>query len=160
MGEITYGTLSLEELTSVSGLDYFRGVIDGTYPHPPIAAHTRMRVTEIEKGKITWAVRAPETMINPMGAVHGGFAMTVLDSALGCAVHVGVLDGRQDMGTVLNPMQAAILRAVAEQRQQQGLYYLGVRPRCRCHAHYPSQCPTGRRVPCGTLSDSRLFRRL
>ncbi|MGX9356365.1 PaaI family thioesterase [Roseobacteraceae bacterium S113] len=87
MGEITYGTLSLEELTSVSGLDYFRGVIDGLYPHPPIAAHTRMRITEIEKGMITWAVRAPETMINPMGAVHGGFAMTVLDSALGCAVH-------------------------------------------------------------------------
>ncbi|CAB9526544.1 protein DnaK [Seminavis robusta] len=52
----------------------------------------------------------PQKTVNPDEAV-----------ALGCAVHVGVLDGKEDMGTVLNPMQAAILRAVAEQQQQQGL---------------------------------------
>ena len=39
--------------------------------------------------------------------------------ALGCAVHVGVLDGVDGATTVLNPMQAAILRAAAEQQQQQ-----------------------------------------
>ena len=52
----------------------------------------------------------PQKTVNPDEAV-----------ALGCAVHVGVLDGQEDFGTVLNPMQAAILRAVAEQQQQQGL---------------------------------------
>jgi molecular chaperone DnaK (HSP70) len=41
--------------------------------------------------------------------------------ALGCAVHVGILDGNQEMGTVLNPMQAAILRAVVEKQRRQGL---------------------------------------
>jgi molecular chaperone DnaK (HSP70) len=50
----------------------------------------------------------PQKTVNPDEAV-----------ALGCAVHVGVLDGTEGMGTVLNPMQAAILRAVA---QQQGMY--------------------------------------
>lgn len=40
--------------------------------------------------------------------------------ALGCAVHVGVLDGREEMGTVLNPMQAAILRAVIEKQRREG----------------------------------------
>lgn len=40
--------------------------------------------------------------------------------ALGCAVHVGVLDGRQEMGTVLNPMQAALLRAVVEKQRRDG----------------------------------------
>eukprot|EP00980_Cylindrotheca_fusiformis_P019714 scaffold6886_cov106-Cylindrotheca_fusiformis.AAC.3 len=40
--------------------------------------------------------------------------------ALGCAVHVGVLDGKQDMGTVLNPMQAALLRAVIEKENREG----------------------------------------
>ena len=50
----------------------------------------------------------PERTVNPDEAV-----------ALGCAVHVGVLDGKEGMGTVLNPMQAAILRAVAD--QQSGL---------------------------------------
>jgi molecular chaperone DnaK (HSP70) len=40
--------------------------------------------------------------------------------ALGCAVHVGVLDGKQEMGTVLNPMQAALLRAVVEKQRRDG----------------------------------------
>lgn len=44
----------------------------------------------------------PQRTVNPDEAV-----------ALGCAVHAGVLDGMEGMGTVLNPMQAAILRAVA-----------------------------------------------
>lgn len=50
----------------------------------------------------------PQRTVNPDEAV-----------ALGCAVHVGVLDGMEGMGTVLNPMQAAILKAVA--LQQKGL---------------------------------------
>jgi molecular chaperone DnaK (HSP70) len=40
--------------------------------------------------------------------------------AIGCAVHAGVLDGNEDMGTVLNPMQAAILRAVIEKERREG----------------------------------------
>lgn len=47
----------------------------------------------------------PQKTVNPDEAV-----------ALGCAVHVGVLDGVEGMGKVLNPMQAAILRAFAEQQ--------------------------------------------
>lgn len=39
--------------------------------------------------------------------------------ALGCAVHVGVLDGMKEMGTVLNPMQAALLRAVIEKERRE-----------------------------------------
>ncbi len=40
--------------------------------------------------------------------------------ALGCAVHVGVLDGKDEMGTVLNPMQAALLRAVVDKARREG----------------------------------------
>lgn len=39
--------------------------------------------------------------------------------ALGCAVHVGILDGKEEMGTVLNPMQAALLRAVIEKQNRE-----------------------------------------
>jgi hypothetical protein len=42
--------------------------------------------------------------------------------ALGCAVHVGVLDGNKVLGTVLNPMQAAILRAVVEKDRKDGKF--------------------------------------
>jgi molecular chaperone DnaK (HSP70) len=51
----------------------------------------------------------PQKTVNPDEAV-----------AIGCAVHVGVLDGSEGMGTVLNPMQAAILRAVVEQKRGEG----------------------------------------
>ncbi|KAL3908464.1 MAG: hypothetical protein SGILL_008470 [Bacillariaceae sp.] len=40
--------------------------------------------------------------------------------ALGCAVHVGVLDGKDEMGVVLSPMQAALLRAVVEKERRDG----------------------------------------
>ena len=40
--------------------------------------------------------------------------------ALGCAIQVGVLDGVDGATTVLNPMQAAVLRAAAEQQEKQG----------------------------------------
>jgi molecular chaperone DnaK (HSP70) len=40
--------------------------------------------------------------------------------ALGCAVHVGVLDGKDEMGVVLSPMQAALLRAVVEKERREG----------------------------------------
>ena len=52
---------------------------------------------------------APQKTVDPDEAV-----------ALGCAVHVGVLDGREGSGTVLSPMQAAILRAVVEKQQKEG----------------------------------------
>ena len=47
----------------------------------------------------------PQKTVNPDEAV-----------ALGCAVHAGVLDGKEGMGTVLNPMQAAILRHLAKEQ--------------------------------------------
>jgi molecular chaperone DnaK (HSP70) len=40
--------------------------------------------------------------------------------ALGCAVHVGVLDGKEEMGVVLNPMKAALLRAAIEKERREG----------------------------------------
>ena len=40
--------------------------------------------------------------------------------ALGCAVHVGVLDGDEEAGVVLNPMKAALLRAVIDKERREG----------------------------------------
>jgi len=39
--------------------------------------------------------------------------------ALGCAVHVGVLDGKEELGVVLNPMKAALLRAAIEKERKE-----------------------------------------
>ena len=68
-----------------------------------VGGATRMPAVGRVIGSLTGTI--PQKTVNPDEAV-----------ALGCAVHVGVLDGSEGMGTVLNPMQAAILRAVAMQQ--------------------------------------------
>lgn len=42
---------------------------------------------ELEEGRVVFVGRPGEEHYNPIGVVHGGYAATILDSALGCAVH-------------------------------------------------------------------------
>jgi uncharacterized protein (TIGR00369 family) len=47
----------------------------------------RLRPVEIEEGRVVFEGEPGEEHYNPIGVVHGGYAATLLDSALGCAVH-------------------------------------------------------------------------
>jgi uncharacterized protein (TIGR00369 family) len=50
---------------------------------------------EAEHGKVVFRGEAGEYLYNPIGVVHGGFAMTILDSAMGCAVHTTLAAGER-----------------------------------------------------------------
>jgi uncharacterized protein (TIGR00369 family) len=54
---------------------------------PPIAVTMRLRPVELEEGRVVFEGEPGEEHYNPIGVVHGGYAATLLDSALGCAVH-------------------------------------------------------------------------
>ncbi len=71
----------------LSGLDYLRKIVDGEVPPPPIAALMGMRLEEVEPGRAVFTLEVGEHLYNPIGSVHGGAFCTVLDSAMGCAVH-------------------------------------------------------------------------
>jgi uncharacterized protein (TIGR00369 family) len=71
----------------VAGIDYIRAVAAGEIPPPPIAVLLRMGPTRIEEGSVSFEGEPGEEHYNPIGVVHGGYAATLLDSALGCAVH-------------------------------------------------------------------------
>jgi uncharacterized protein (TIGR00369 family) len=71
----------------MTGLDYLRAVVAGDLPRPPISLTMNMRPTELEEGRVIFAGEPGEEHYNPIGVVHGGYAATILDSALGCAVH-------------------------------------------------------------------------
>jgi uncharacterized protein (TIGR00369 family) len=75
----------------LSGLEAIRAIMDGTLPPPPIASLLDFEITHAERGRVIFALEPAEWMYNPIGSVHGGVASTLLDSALGCAVHT-VLD--------------------------------------------------------------------
>jgi uncharacterized protein (TIGR00369 family) len=71
----------------MAGIDYMRALIVGELPPPPIAIAMNMAPIELEEGRVVFAGEPGEEHYNPIGAVHGGYAATILDSALGCAVH-------------------------------------------------------------------------
>jgi uncharacterized protein (TIGR00369 family) len=69
------------------GLDYVRAVQSGELPPPPIAVVMNYTIAEADEGRATFVGEPGEEHYNPIGVVHGGYASTILDSALGCAVH-------------------------------------------------------------------------
>lgn len=71
----------------MSGLEYLRAMIAGELPGPPIAWTLDFTLAEVEEGRAVFAINPAEFHYNPIGMVHGGVAATLLDSAMGCAVH-------------------------------------------------------------------------
>src|ERR687888_1833669 len=71
----------------LSGLDYMHAIAAGEIPPPPIAMLMGFELDEVEEGRAVFAVTPREFHYNPIGVVHGGLAATLLDSAMGCAVH-------------------------------------------------------------------------
>lgn len=72
---------------TMSGLEYMAAIVAGELPPPPIAVTMRMRPIELERGRVVFEGEPGEEHYNPIGLVHGGYAATLLDSALGCSVH-------------------------------------------------------------------------
>jgi uncharacterized protein (TIGR00369 family) len=77
----------------LAGIDYMRAVSAGEIPPPPIAVLLRMGPTRVEEGSVSFEGTPGEEHYNPIGVVHGGYAATLLDSAIGCAVHTTLPQG-------------------------------------------------------------------
>jgi uncharacterized protein (TIGR00369 family) len=71
---------------SMAGIDFLRAIRDGRLPPPPIAQLLGFSLAEVEPGHAVFEVTPGEQHYNPIGVVHGGLAMTLLDSAMGCCV--------------------------------------------------------------------------
>jgi uncharacterized protein (TIGR00369 family) len=71
----------------LSGLEYLQKIVAGELPPPPIGALINFRINELSEGRAVFIVEPAEYHYNPIGVVHGGLAATILDSAMGCAVH-------------------------------------------------------------------------
>ena len=71
---------------SMPGIEFLRAIRDGRLPSPPIARLLGFQLVEVEPGLAVFEVTPGEQHYNPIGVVHGGLAMTLLDSAMGCCV--------------------------------------------------------------------------
>lgn len=79
----------------MSGLAALKEVFEGRLPPPPIAVTMGFSGVHIEEGKAVFEGEPAEYLYNPIGVVHGGFAMALLDSAMGCAVHSTLAAGER-----------------------------------------------------------------
>ena len=71
----------------LSGLEFLQKIVAGELPPPPIASLMNFTIVELSEGAAVFAVEPAEYHYNPIGLVHGGLAATLLDSAMGCAIH-------------------------------------------------------------------------
>lgn len=72
---------------NLSGLEYLQKIVAGELPRPPISALMNFGLAELSEGHAAFDVEPAEYHYNPIGVVHGGLAATLLDSAMGCAIH-------------------------------------------------------------------------
>ena len=99
MSGMTYGVVTPDILKSYDGLDFLKAIVDGALPQPPISEIMGFHLTEAEKGRAVFTGLPEYHHYNPIGTVHGGFAATLLDSCLGCAIFSTLLKG--DVWTTL-----------------------------------------------------------
>ena len=78
--------VSVQESGAASGREYLEAMIEGRIPQPPIGATLGFRLVEIGDGHAVFEGEPGEFVVNPLGGVHGGLALTLVDSCTGCAV--------------------------------------------------------------------------
>ncbi len=82
-----YGLASAEEIAGLSGIEMLQAMIDGRLPAPTMARTLGFRLVRVAHGEAVFESEAGPHLLNPLGTVHGGVALTLVDSAAGCAVH-------------------------------------------------------------------------
>nr|WP_295374391.1 PaaI family thioesterase [uncultured Sphingosinicella sp.] len=87
MAEQSYGTVKPEDMAELTGREMLDRMLAGDFPAPPIARTLGFRLVEIDDGVAVFEGDPGPHLLNPLGSVHGGWAMTLIDSATGCALH-------------------------------------------------------------------------
>ena len=105
------GAVTPEQLRSFSGLEFLRRVAAGELPAPPISETLNFFIREVEKGRVVFAGTPEFRFYNPLGSVHGGWAATLLDSCMGCAVHSALEAGQ---GYTTLELKVNFVRALSE----------------------------------------------
>jgi len=81
------GVASRDDLKSHSGMEFLQAIGAGKFPQAPIAVLLDFVPIEVEPGRIVFQGTPKPEHYNPIGSVHGGYIATLLDSAVGCAIH-------------------------------------------------------------------------
>jgi uncharacterized protein (TIGR00369 family) len=100
---------ALNDVSEMTGIDIMRGLRDRDLAPPGVVELLEMRFTEVEEGRAVFEIDSRPALGNPLGTVHGGVTATLLDSAMGCAVHSTLPAG---VGFTTVDLNVTFLRAV------------------------------------------------
>ena len=94
---------------SGTGLEFLQAIISGQLPKAPIQELLGFEIEEAEEGRVVFSLDPGEQHYNPIGSVHGGVVATLLDSAMGAAVHSTLPQGA---GYVTLEVKFNLVRAI------------------------------------------------
>jgi uncharacterized protein (TIGR00369 family) len=104
------GVARPHEVANKTGLEVMRAMIAGELPAPPISQTLDFVLIEVDHGVAVFQGTPSAKLLNPLGTMHGGWYATLLDSAVGCAVHTALPAGR---GYTTLELKLNIVRAVS-----------------------------------------------
>jgi len=103
------GVARPDQIAGKTGLELMQAMLHGELPYPPIAQTLDFTLMEAGHGHAVFQGTPGVAHLNPMGTVHGGWFATLLDSALGCAVHTRMAPGQ---GYTTAELSVNIVRAL------------------------------------------------
>jgi uncharacterized protein (TIGR00369 family) len=104
-----YGTVSPEQLKTMSGLEFVSGIASRALPLNPLAQTLGYDVAEVERGRVVITLDPKLDHLNPWGTVHGGVSATLLDSCMGLAIQSMLEKG---LGSTTLEFKISLVRAI------------------------------------------------
>ncbi|MCV4289926.1 PaaI family thioesterase [Pseudomonas capsici] len=105
------GTTSLAEVAQLEPVDFLEGIGRGEFPAPPIGVLMDFIPLQWLPGLFIFQGTPDSRHYNPLGTVHGGYAATLLDSCMGCAIHTRLKKGQ---GYTTLDLRVSYVRALSD----------------------------------------------
>ena len=114
------GVAKAEQIAGMNGMEAMQAMLRGEIPYAAIAQTLDFLILEVDVGRAVFQGSPGPTHLNPMGGIHGGWYATLLDSALGCAIHTMMPVGRGyttaelsvNLVKAINPAKTPRVRAI------------------------------------------------
>ena len=88
------GTITRETVGKMTGMEIMRAVRCGDLPNGPMAKTLNYMIIEVEPGRAVVQGNPTQDVLNVQGSVHGGWFSTIMDAALGNAIHTMLPAGK------------------------------------------------------------------
>jgi uncharacterized protein (TIGR00369 family) len=100
-----------DAVRKAAGIEAIRAIASGDLPQPPISVLVNFTLKEVDEGRVVVEGYPGEEHYNPIGTVHGGFALTLFDTAMSCAVHTLLPGG---VGYTTTDIQVRFIRGMTK----------------------------------------------